>query len=196
DKLIQIMAANKKLCNHIHLPMQSGDNDVLKRMNRGYSAEHYYNLVKKLRKAIPDIAITTDVIVGFAGETEQQYENTLEIMKKIKFDFAFMFKYSPREGTKAAEFTNQIPEKIRLARLSKLIALQNEITHEKYQNQIGKIKYVHVESISKKSDEEVAGKTGDFKITVFKGDRSFIGKIVKVKIIDAVGWTLKGEIVE
>ena len=195
DELIQVIAENKKVCNHIHLPMQSGNTEILTRMNRGYTAEKYFNLVQKLKKAVPEMAVTTDIIVGFPGETEEQYNDTVEMMKKIEFDFAFMFKYSPRRGTKAAEYTDQIPEEIRLKRLADLIEMQSKITRKKYLEQIGKIKYVNVESVSKKSDEELAGKTDDFKITVFKGEKNLIGKIVKVKIVDAVGWTLRGEIV-
>ena len=116
-------------------------------------------------------------------------------MKKIQFDYAFTFKYSPRSGTKAAEFTDQIPEEVRLSRLQKLIELQQDITTLKYKEQIGKIKEIYVEQVSKKSDKEMAGKSRNFKITVFPGDRSLIGKFVKVKITDAVGWTLRGELI-
>jgi len=114
-------------------------------------------------------------------------------MNKIQFDYAFTFKYSPRTGTKAAKFTNQVPEEIRLTRLQQLIELQQDITTQKYKEQIGKIKEIYVEQVSKKSAAEMAGKSRDFKITVFPGDKSLIGKFIKVRITDAVGWTLKGE---
>ena len=145
---------------------------------------------------MPDIAITTDIIAGFPGETEAQFQRTFDLMKKVKFDYAFTFKYSPRTGTKAAEFTNQIEEEIRLVRLQKLIELQQDITTAKYKEQIGKIKEIYVEQVSKKSELEMAGKSRDFKITVFPGDSSLIGTFVKVKITDAVGWTLKGKIIK
>ncbi|MDD3050674.1 MAG: tRNA (N6-isopentenyl adenosine(37)-C2)-methylthiotransferase MiaB [Candidatus Cloacimonetes bacterium] len=193
DKLIDTMASSDKVCEHIHLAMQSGDDDVLKRMNRGYSAEHYYNLTEKLRAEMPEIAITTDIIAGFPGETENQFLNTYRYMEMIEFDYAFTFKYSPRTGTKAADFINQIPEEIRLERLQRLIELQEKITLKKYQEQIGKIKEIYVEGISKKSEDEVSGKSRDFKITVFPGDKTLIGSFVKVKITDATGWTLRGE---
>ena len=116
-------------------------------------------------------------------------------MKKIQFDYAFTFKYSPRTGTKAADFEDHLPEEIRLSRLQKLIELQQDITTLKYKEQIGKTKEIYVEQVSKKSENEMAGKSSDFKITVFPGERSLIGKFVKVKITDAVGWTLRGELI-
>lgn len=195
DEVIQVMAESDKVCEHLHLALQSGDNAILKRMNRGYTAEHFLNITKKLRKAMPEIAITTDLIAGFPGETNSQFQKTYDLMKNIEFDYAFTFKYSPRKGTKAAEFKDQIDEKIRLERLQKLIKLQEEITLKKYREQIGKTKEIYVEQVSKKSDAEMAGKSRDFKITVFPGNKSLIGKFVKVKITDAVGWTLKGKII-
>jgi len=195
DEVISTMAECDKVCEHLHLAMQSGDDDILAKMNRGYSSEHFYEIVKKLRNAMPEIAITTDIIAGFPGETEEQFQKTYDLMQKIEFDYAFTFKYSPRKGTKAAEFTNQIDENVRLERLQRLIKLQEKITLKKYKKQIGKTKEIYVEKISKKSDREVAGKSRDFKITVFEGDKSLIGQFVKVKIIDAVGWTLRGKLV-
>ena len=196
DDVIAVMAESNKICEHLHLAMQSGDNDILKKMNRGYTAEHYYAIVQKLRAAMPEVSITTDIIAGFPGETEEQFQKTYDLMEKIEFDYAFTFKYSPRRGTKAAEFTDQVPEEQRLARLQKLIHLQEQITLKKYQEQIGKIKEIYVSKISKKNKAELAGKSRDFKITVFPGTPDLIGKFVKVKITDAVGWTLKGKIID
>ncbi len=196
DEVIQVMAESDKICEHLHLAMQSGDNEILKRMNRGYTAEHFYDIVKKLRDAMPEIAITTDIIAGFPGETEEQFLKTYKLMEKIRFDYAFTYKYSPREGTIAAGYKDQIDEKIRLERLQRLIKLQEKITLEKYRENIGKIKEIYVEKISKKDKNEVAGKSRDFKITVFKGDKTLIGKFVKVKITDATGWTLKGKLID
>lgn len=195
DEVIEVMANSDKICEHLHLAMQSGDNQILATMNRRYTAEHYYNIVQKLRAVMPDIAITTDIIAGFPGETEEQFQRTYDLMEKIEFDYAFTFKYSPRTGTKAADFTNQIPENIRLERLQRLIKLQEKITLKKYREQIGKTKEIYVSQVSRKDKTEVAGKSRDFKITVFKGSTDLIGKFVKVKIIDAVGWTLKGELI-
>jgi tRNA-2-methylthio-N6-dimethylallyladenosine synthase len=196
DEVIEVMATSEKVCEHLHLAMQSGDNEILTRMNRGYTAEHFYNIVKKLRTAMPEIAITTDVIAGFPGESEEQFQRTYDLMEKIEFDYAFTFKYSPRSGTKAAEFSDQVPEEIRLERLQKLIDLQQNITLKKYREQIGKIKQIYVEKVSKKSEKELAGKSRDFKITVFPGEKNLIGKFVDVKIIDATGWTLIGSLSE
>ncbi len=193
DEVISVMAAEPKICPHLHLPMQSGNNEILKIMNRKYTVEHYMGLISKLRTAIPEIALSTDIITGFPGETEAQFNDTYELMQKIQFDTAFMFKYSPRSGTKAADFTNQIPEEIRLARLRKLIDMQSKITTLKYQAQIGNTKEIYVEKISRRNKHEVAGKAADFKIAVFPGTADDIGKFIRVKITAAVGWTLKGE---
>lgn len=192
-KLIEVMASEDKICEHLHLPLQSGSNTVLQRMNRHYTAEHYSFLITKLRAAIPDIAITTDVMVGFPGETEDDFRATYDLMEKIRFDYAFTFKFSPREGTQAAKMGSQIDEKTKLKRLQTLIDLQNKITREKYREQIGKEKEVYVEQISKKNRLELSGRTRDNKIVVFPGNKDLVGKFVKIKIIDATGWTLKGE---
>lgn len=192
-KLIDVMASEDKVCEHLHLPLQSGSDAMLQRMNRRYTAEHYYHLITKLRAAIPDIAITTDVMVGFPGETESDFLATYNLMKKIRFDYAFTFKFSPREGTPAAKMENQVDENIKLKRLQALIQLQNTITLEKYREQIGKVKEVYVEQVSKKNEFELSGRTRDNKIAVFPGDKSMVGEFVRIKIVDATGWTLKGE---
>ncbi len=197
DSLIQVMADTKKICNHIHLPLQSGDDVILEKMNRKYTSAHYLGLISKLRKAIPNIGITTDIIAGFPGETEAQFQNTYHMMEEIAFDYAFTFKYSPREGTAAAKFDDHLPEEIRLNRLQQLINLQHSITLTKFKQQIGKIKEVYVENFSKKSEKDISGKTDDFKITVIRdGDKSMIGTIIPVKIEDATGGTLIGRLIE
>ncbi|MCK9328358.1 MAG: tRNA (N6-isopentenyl adenosine(37)-C2)-methylthiotransferase MiaB [Candidatus Cloacimonetes bacterium] len=195
DELIEVMANSEKVCEHIHLPVQSGNNEILKRMNRNYTAEHYISTIQKLRNAMPNIAITTDVIAGFSGETEEQFMDTFNLMKEIRYDFAYMFKYSERSGTKATEFKDSVPEKERLARLQRLIDQQTIITTEKYKQKIGCVEEIYVESFSRKNANLLSGKTRDFKITVFEGDESLIHSFVKVKIIDAVGWTLKGKLI-
>ena len=195
DKLIEVMATSDKVCEHIHLPVQSGNNEILKRMNRNYTVEHYLEIIKKLRNAIPNISITTDVIAGFPGETDEQFLDTFNLMKEVRFDFAYMFKYSERSGTKATEFSGSVPEQVRLIRLQSLIDQQTEITTQKYRDRIGKVEEIYVESKSKKSIYEMSGKTSDFKITVFEGSEDLINKFVKVQITDAVGWTLKGKII-
>ncbi len=194
EELIEAIANCEKVCEHIHLPLQAGNDEVLKRMNRGYTAEHYLNLIRELKRQVPGMAVTTDIMTGFPGETEEAFQDTLNMMKTIEFDFAFMFKYSPRDGTPAAEMPDQIDEAVRLDRLKRMNDLQAEITTRKYRKQIGKEVEVYVEKVSKLSDKEISGKTRDFKIVVFEGDESQIGTFVKVKIDDAVGWTLKGHI--
>lgn len=190
DELVQVMGNGGKLCEHIHLPMQSGSNESLKRMNRSYSYDQYLNRVKALRKAVPGIAITTDLIAGFPGETEEQFEATLSAMREIEFDYAFCFKYSEREGTAAAKYPDQLPEEIRLSRLQRMIELQREITLRIYRAQIGKEIEVYVEDFSKKSKDQVSGKTRDFKIAVLNGDESDLGTLKKAKVIQATAGTL------
>jgi len=190
EELVKEMASNPMLCEHIHLPLQSGNDAVLHRMNRGYTFEHYLKNIHALRDAIPNVSLTTDLIAGFPGETDAQYEDTLDAMRIIEFDYAFCFKYSPRDGTTAAGFTNQIPEELRLERLQRMIDLQREITLKKFRAQIGKSVEVYVEDFSKKSRAQVSGKTRDFKIAVLDGDESQIGRLVKTVVKDATAGTL------
>ena len=193
ERLIDVMVSEEKVCEHLHLPFQSGSDKILKRMNRGYSAEKYLSIIEKLRTRIPDIALTTDAMVGFPGETGEDFMNTYNLIKEIRFDYAFTFKYSSRKGTAAEKFKNQVDEKIRLKRLQKLIELQEKITYEKHQEQIGKNVEVYVEQVSKKNKNEISGRTRDNKITVFHGEKNLIGQFVKVTITDVTGWTLKGK---
>ena len=193
DEVIKTMASEKKICESLHLPLQSASNEILGRMNRKYTYEHYLEIINKLRDAMPDIAITTDVLVGFPGESEEDFLKTYNALKSIEFDYSFTFKYSPRQGTKAAEFDDQVDEKVRLRRLKKLIDLQNDITAKKYKEKIGNIESVYVEQISKKCDKELSGRTKDNKIAVFPGKKKLIGSFADIKIVDAIGWTLIGE---
>ncbi|MBN1327246.1 MAG: tRNA (N6-isopentenyl adenosine(37)-C2)-methylthiotransferase MiaB [Candidatus Cloacimonetes bacterium] len=193
DEVIEVMAESDKVCEHLHLALQSGDDDILRRMNRGYTADHFRMIVGKLRKNIPDISITTDVIAGFPGENQAQFERTRQIMQELEFDYAFTYKYSPREGTVAATFPDQVSETERLVRLKELIKIQEKITLKKYQQQIGKIKEIYVENFSRKNKSEVSGKSRDYKITVFPGGEEAIGRFIRVRITDATGWTLRGE---
>jgi tRNA-2-methylthio-N6-dimethylallyladenosine synthase len=190
DRLVEVMAINPKVCEHIHLPMQSGSNGILNRMNRSYTFEKYHGRIQALRNAIPHISITTDLIAGFPGETDAQFEETLKAMQEIEFDYAFCFKYSPRDGTEAASFEDQIPEALRLDRLQRMIELQRDITLRKFRAQIGKVVEVYVEDFSKKSKAQISGKTRDYKIAVLSGDESQIGKLVQTRVIDATAGTL------
>ncbi len=195
-ELIKTMRDLPKVCPHLHVALQSGNDEILRKMNRKYTAGQYLQMVKDLRAAIPEIAITTDIIVGFPGETHSQYLDTVALLKEIRFDYAFLYKYSPRQGTKAATFAEQVPEPERLKRLQEIIQEQNKITTQKYEEQIGKVKNVLVEKVSKKDAQEIAGKSEDFKMVIFPGDKSLIGSYVQVKITKATGWTLKGEMIK
>jgi tRNA-2-methylthio-N6-dimethylallyladenosine synthase len=190
DELVEVMAGCDKVCNHIHLPMQSGDNGVLRRMNRKYTIEHYLALVQKLRHVISDLAITTDLIAGFPGESDAGFQNTLEAMKLIRFDYAFCFKYSEREGTAALELPGNVPEQLRLERLQQMIDLQREITYQKFAAQVGRTVEVYVEDLSRKSKTKVSGKTRDFKIAVLDGTEDDIGKLRSAQVTEATPGTL------
>ncbi len=190
DDLIRVMQSSHKICEHIHLPMQSGDDTILNRMNRYYDYNTYLKRIHALRKAMPEIAITTDLIAGFPGETEEQFEATLNAMREIEFDYAFCFKYSPREGTTASNYADQISEATRLARLQKMIDLQREITLRKFKAQIGKTVEVLIEDYSKKSKEQVSGKTRDYKIAVLDGKIEQVGTLVSARVADATAGTL------
>ncbi len=189
-ELISVIASCDKICEHIHLPLQSGSNRILELMNRGYTLEHYSKKVDELRKAIPDISITTDLIVGFPSESEAEYQATLKAVKDIDFDYAFCFKYSSREGTEAASFDNHIDESLRLSRLQQLIELQRDITLKKFKAKIGTEVEVYVENLSRKSNNMVSGKTRDYKIAVLGGSQADIGKLKIAKVIDASSGTL------
>jgi len=196
DKLIEKMAELDKVCEHLHLPVQSGSDKILSRMKRGYTREYYKNLVEKLRQAISEIALTTDIIVGFPGETEEDFQDTLDLVKTVGFDGAFTFCYSPLRGTEAAEFEGRIPEEVSKERLRRLIKLQQTITLKKNESLLGKKFEVLVEGVSKKNSEELQGRTRTNKIVVFKGKEELIGNIVSVKIISSGCWALRGNFLE
>jgi len=190
DKLIQTMAECTKICEHIHLPLQSGNDRILRAMNRGYTSEHYLGLVERLRKAMPNIAITTDLIAGFPSETAAEFEDTIKLMQTVQFDYAFCFKYSPREGTTAASFQDQVPEDVRLSRLQLMIDIQRKITLDKFKSNIGREVEVYIEDISKKNELMVSGKTRDYKIAVLTGTASEIGTEKRAIVKDATAGTL------
>ena len=192
-KLLEVMSRYDNICNYIHLPLQAGSNTILKRMNRTYSKEEFIDLVSKIHDYIPGCSITTDIIVGFPGETESDFEETLDMMKKIKFNFAYMFKYSSRPGTKAAEYDNQISEHIKQDRLERLINLQSSITLENNIEKINSIQYVLIEKESKKSDNYWSGRTDGNTWTIIEKRGEKVKDIVPVKINNAKGVTLFGE---
>lgn len=191
-ELIACFASMPKLCPHIHLPFQSGSNDVLQRMNRGYFREEYIEKVRMLRECRPDIAITADVIVGFPGETDDDFAQTLDLMGKITFDNLFSFKYSPREGTAAYELDGKVPDEVKAKRLVKLQQLQTLHTWEKHQAMIGRRVAVLVEGISRNTVADVTGRTPDNRIVNFPAPHAIIGKTVTVTITDAFLHSLRG----
>lgn len=194
DKLIQAFKDCDKLCNAIHLPVQSGSNAVLKRMNRKYTKEDYLTLIEKLRKAVPDIAITTDLIIGFPGETEEDFQETMDLVEKVRYDSAFTFIYSIRKGTPAEEYEDQVPEEVKHERFNRLLERINQISGEINKTYEGTVQKVLVEgpSTSKKGDKTLAGRTETTKLVNFAGDENLVGQIVKVRITEGKQFNLKG----
>jgi len=195
EDLIEAYKNLDKLCNHLHLPVQSGSNRILKLMNRKYTKEEYLEKIYKIREYIPDIAITTDIIVGFPGETEEDFEETLYLVKSAKFDSAFTFLYSIREGTNAAKMSNQIPDEIKHDRFQRLLDVLYPIGLESNKKLINTIQRVLVEETSKSDENVLSGRTETNKLVHFKGNNNIIGQIVDVKITDAKTFTLEGIIV-
>jgi tRNA-2-methylthio-N6-dimethylallyladenosine synthase len=195
DELIQAMANLDKVCEHLHLPVQSGSNRILKAMNRKYTKEDYLLLIDKIKKAIPDIAITTDIIVGFPGETEEDFNETLDLVKKIKYDSAFTFLYSIREGTIAANMENQIPDEVKHERFQRLLDTLYPIFYEKNLKYKDKIVEVLVEETSKNNENVLSGRTRTGKLVHFEGEKDLIGKLVNVKIKTVKSFTLEGCII-
>ncbi|MEG1560056.1 MAG: tRNA (N6-isopentenyl adenosine(37)-C2)-methylthiotransferase MiaB [Clostridia bacterium] len=185
DELIDVMASCEKVCKHIHLPVQSGSTAVLHAMNRGYTRERYLSLVEKLRASVLDIGITTDIIVGFPGETDEDFRDTLSLMEAVHFSTAYTFMYSKRKGTKAAVMDNQVPEDTKKARLHELNELQAQLLKNDNEKFIGQVGSVLVEGVDKRGEEETAfGKLSCFKTVYFSGGDDLIGKMVDVEITD------------
>ena len=193
--LIACFSEVPKLCEHIHLPVQSGSNRVLKLMNRGYSIEEYYEKVDRLRLVSPKISITSDVIVGFPGETPKDYQETIDMMEKIRFDSLFSFKYSERKGTAAERLSDKVPEIEKRQRLKALQSLQDQHTQEKNSALEGSIQDVLVEGLSKNSEHDVMGRTRSWRIVNFKGGSGLIGKRVKVEITRGYLHSLRGKMI-
>ena len=197
DETLEVMAKYPNICRFIHLPVQSGSNNVLKAMNRKYTREWYLDRVDAMRRIIPDVSIGTDIFSGFCGETEEDHQESLDLMRRVKFDMAFMFKYSERPGTLAAKRMNDdVPEEVKVRRLNDIIELQNQIAHESNLNDIGKTFEVMVEGFSKRSKEQLYGRTSQNKVVIFPRKDRHIGEFIKVKIISASSATLIGEVVE
>lgn len=194
DKLIEAFAKCDKLCNYIHLPVQAGSSRVLKRMNRKYSREQYQQLVRKLREAVPGIAISTDVIVGFPGETEEDFEQTLMLAEEVRYDSAFTFLYSPRPGTPAAEYEDQIPEQVKHERFNRLVETMNGISAEKNAAYVGRTCRVLVDGPDRKKSGMLSGRTEEFKLVDFEGPEEITGQMVDVEITGSNTFSLRGKL--
>ncbi|MBS4012569.1 MAG: tRNA (N6-isopentenyl adenosine(37)-C2)-methylthiotransferase MiaB [Bacteroidetes bacterium] len=194
DELINVIASYNNICNAIHLPVQSGSTDVLRRMNRKYNREDYLERIQKIKSTISNCALSTDIIAGFCGETEEDHKETLSLMKEVGFDFAFMFKYSERPGTPAAtKYKDDVPEKIKGRRLQEIIDLQQQLSLESNQNNIGKTFEVLVEGYSRKSKKQVSGRNSQNKVVVFEDKGYKPGDYVNVMITSCTAATLIGE---
>lgn len=194
DGLIETMARYDNICNHIHLPVQSGSDRLLEKMRRRYTAEWYLERVARIREVLPGCGITTDVIAGFCSETEEDHQRTLELFRKVGFDYAYMFYYSERPGTLAARhYPDDVPLDVKTRRLNEIIALQSELSLKSNQNDIGKTFRVLVEGPSKKNPEELCGRSGSNKMCVFPGKGHKAGDYVDVKVLSCTSATLIGE---
>ncbi|HVP35982.1 MAG TPA: tRNA (N6-isopentenyl adenosine(37)-C2)-methylthiotransferase MiaB [Terriglobales bacterium] len=196
-KLIDAMAGLEKVCEHLHLPLQSGSDKILNRMNRGYTSLIYLQLIKSVKDKVEGLSLTTDLIVGFPGETEEDFKRTLEMVQNIEFDSAFMFKYSPREGTKAFLFEDDVPNEVKLERLQTLIELQKIISQKKNKRVIGRNEEVLIDGKSKRDKASWKGKGRSNKTVIIpkeENDKNLLGEIVKIQITDSDSFTLFGEI--
>ena len=191
DDVIDVIAKEPVICRHIHLPVQNGSTAVLKAMNRRYTREQYLALVEKIKARIPEVSLTTDIMMGFPGETETDVEDTLDLMRQVKYESAMMYFYNPREGTPAAKM-EQIPVEIRKERLQRVIDLQLEHTHEQMSKRVGSTVMVLVEGVSRDDKTELLGQTEQHEKIAFKADKSKIGSFVNVKITELSGNTFRG----
>jgi len=193
QKMVSAVRDLPTVCEHIHLPVQSGSNSVLIRMNRGYTREQYMDLASRIRQAMPDCSLTTDIIVGFPGEDEREFAETMDLVRQVGFDAAFTFLYSPRNGTRAASMPGEVPEETKKARISQVIAVQNEITQRKNRDLAGQVFEVLVEGPSERDPSVMAGRTRQNKMVHFR-TISAPGSLVTVRVTAAGTWTLRGEV--
>ncbi|MDT8323920.1 MAG: tRNA (N6-isopentenyl adenosine(37)-C2)-methylthiotransferase MiaB [Bacteroidota bacterium] len=196
DRLIAAIAARENICNYIHLPFQSGSNTVLEAMNRTYTRAHYLDLVRKIRAAVPDVALSTDVIAGFPDETEEDHRQTLSLLEEVRFDGAFMFKYSPREKTRAWKMGDTVPDEVKGRRLEEIIELQRRISFDINSGQVGRTDTIMLEGPSKRSDSEWMGRTGTNKTVIVPRADYAPGQTLQVRITSATSATLFGTPVE
>ncbi|MGI5880441.1 MAG: tRNA (N6-isopentenyl adenosine(37)-C2)-methylthiotransferase MiaB [Syntrophomonadaceae bacterium] len=195
DRLIETIAVYPKVCEHVHVPLQAGSNRILQKMNRKYTREHYLELVGKMRDRIPGIAITSDLIVGFPGESEEDFKDTLDMVNRVRFDAAFTFLYSPRQGTRAAELTDQIPIEIKKLRLNELMKVQYQIAKEINSSLEGSVQEVFVEGPSKTNAEKLMARTRTNRIVIISAAKDLIGQIINVRITEGKTFSLVGDVV-
>jgi len=196
DELIEVMATEEKVCKHLHLPVQSGSTKLLKAMNRRYTKEDYLTLINKIRTRIPDVALSTDLIVGFPGETDEDIEDTLEVIKAAAYSTSFTFIYSKRTGTPAANMEEQVPKEVTKERFNRVLALVNEMCAKSTASHIGGTFQALVEEVNTKDPTMMSGRLDDYCLVHFKGDASLIGQIVDVKITSARSFYVVGELIE
>jgi tRNA-2-methylthio-N6-dimethylallyladenosine synthase len=197
DEIIAVMARHDNICKHIHLPVQSGSNHVLKLMNRKYTREWYLDRVARIRAVMPDCGISTDMFTGFHDESEEDFELTLSLMREVAFDSAFMFKYSERPGTYASKhLPDNVPEEVKIDRLNRMIALQNQLSLESNLRDVGKTFEVLVEGYSKRSRDDMFGRTQQNKVIVFPAGDTQVGQLVHCRVDSASSATLKGQRVD
>ncbi len=195
DETLRVISEEPNICHHIHLPVQSGSNRILERMNRKYTREWYMERVAAIRRIIPDCAISTDIFVGYSGETEEDHQQSLSLMREVGYDSAFMFKYSERPGTYASKhLPDDVPEEVKIRRLNEIIALQNELSAEANRRCIGKEYEVLIEGVSKRSRDELFGRTGQNKVVILPREGLHIGQVVSAVITESSSATLKGAV--
>jgi tRNA-2-methylthio-N6-dimethylallyladenosine synthase len=192
SRAIKVMAENPVFCRHLHLCVQHGSNSVLEKMNRRYTRERYLELVAEIRAAMPDISLSTDILIGFPGETDEDFAEVLSLMEEVKFLYSYMYHYNPREGTEAYKLPNRIPDEIKQKRLARVIELQQSHTLELLQARIGSKEKVLVEGISRKHADELIGRTARDEMVVFCGEVSLIGTFVEAELLSLKGNTFKG----
>ena len=192
DELIEVMKNSRKICKHLHLPVQSGSSRILKQMNRKYTKEQYLELVDKLRAAVPDISLTTDIIVGFPGETEEDFQETLDVVRRVRYDSAFTFIYSNRTGTPAAAMEDQVPEDVVKDRFDRLLKEVQDIAAQVVMRDEGTVQKVLVEEMDTHEPGYVTGRLSNNTVVHFQGDASLIGQIVDVSLDEARGFYFMG----
>ena len=196
DEVLEVMAKYENICNNIHLPVQSGSSAILQKMNRGYTREWYLERMDAIHRIIPGCGISTDVITGFCGETEEDHQETLSLMRLVKYDFAFMFSYSERPKTLAErKYKDDVPEEVKKRRLNEVVALQREHSEFRIKNQIGKIHKVLIEGFSKKSEDKLMGRNSQNAVVVFPKENYQKGEYVNVMVTSGTSSTLLGEVV-